>query len=214
MYIEINLLPQQFRPKRKFNFDIKTAMVLFLIVSVSVVGGYYFYIIKSLKKINNEIVVLKTQEKHLQELLDFQEEVDSLKTVISKKVDIIKELTRDSDVRLEMITHLNNILPENLWLLNITETNENSIIWYRIDGMAYSKESISKFLEGLSRFEKFTKISLESITPAPLEIRDAFNFSIRVDLVNLSPISIVPNKAEEQKEKPDAKSKPVKKVKK
>jgi len=214
LYIEINLLPQQFRPKRKFNFDIKTAIVLLLVIVAVVVGGYYFYIIESLKKINNEIVVLKTQEKHLQELLDFQEEVDSLKTVISKKVDIIKELTMDSDVRLEMITHLNNILPENLWLLNITETNENSIIWYRIDGMAYSKESISKFLEGLARFEKFTKISLESITPAPLEIRDAFNFSIRVDLANMAPVLNVPEKKENPKDKPDAKNKPVKKVKK
>ncbi len=86
-----------------------------------------------------------------------------------------------------MIEHINFIIPENLWLLNITESAGNGSIAYDIEGMSYSKDSITEFLEGLEKFEKFTNVSLESITPAPLEIRDAVRFIVKGEFATAQP---------------------------
>ena len=53
--------------------------------------------------------------------------------------------------------------------------------------MSYSKDDISKFLAELDKFENFSEVSLKSITPAPLEIRDAFQYVIEVELSGSQP---------------------------
>ena len=80
-----------------------------------------------------------------------------------------------------MLEHINYILPENLWLVSIDESNRYNRISFTIEGMSYSKEDISTFLAGLERFDKFSKVALESISPAPLAVRDTFSFVISVE---------------------------------
>lgn len=47
--------------------------------------------------------------------------------------------------------------------------------------MSYTKQDISEFLASLETYENFRNVSLESIRPAPLEIRDAYIYSVRVE---------------------------------
>ena len=99
------------------------------------------------------------------------------------------------------------ILPENLWLLSIVESDQTDKGSYTIEGMAYSKESISAFIEGLEEYEKFTNVSLKSIKPSPMEIRDAFSYIVTVELAKYQP----PAPPEDKKAKPGAKKSSVKK---
>ncbi|MBN1294492.1 MAG: PilN domain-containing protein [Candidatus Latescibacteria bacterium] len=188
MYIDINLLPREFRPKRaKIPLDYRSLAVLLIILTAIGMGTYYFYLGNSLKSMDRENQSLLQQLKLLQKTVDLQEEVDGLTKKVSERVSIIRGLTEDSDLRFAMIQHINSILPENLWLLSISEINVNNTVSFNIEGMSYTKESISVFLQGLEKYKRFSNVTLQSITPSPIEIQDAFQYIVKVDLATYQP---------------------------
>jgi len=205
VYIEINLLPQGFRPKRALiRLDHRVVLVLVVIAGVLGLGWQYLQVKLSLAEVDSRIAEVRKQEAGLKDLIALNNEVKDLRKKIAERVSIIKELTGDSDIRFLMLEHINSILPENLWLLSITETAENGRISFNIEGMSYSKDDISAFLSGLERYEKFSRVSLESIRPAPLEIRDAFNYVVKVELKSAKP----PEPQEDKKNKTSRRRRP------
>jgi len=190
VYIEINLLPRSFRPKKRLvSIDVRSAVTL--VITVAAIGlGYYYYSLRNdVSAMTSQIAGLKQQEQQIKFILDLEAEVKTLRDDITERVDIIKSITSDSDIRFELLNHINTVMPENLWLQSITEQPQaqGASISFNIEGMSYSKEDISAFLAGLEQFENANTVALESITPAPLEIRDAFKYVVRVDLKSSQP---------------------------
>jgi len=182
LYIEINLLPQDLRPRKKLiSFDYRAVLVLFIIIAVAGLVSYYLMTVNDLKMQENELRTWNQAEKTLQKTVDLQNEVNRLRENVGSRVTIIKELTGDSDLRFSMLQHINTIIPQNLWLLRISEIEESNKIFFTIEGMSYSKQDISTFLASLEQYENFRNVSLESIRPAPLEVRDAYVYSVRIE---------------------------------
>ncbi len=189
MYIEINLLPQAFRPKRRLiKFDSKVALVLFVLIAFGGVGYYYQMLKKEVARYSVQVAQTKKQEAMLKDAVALNAELKEIRAQVAKRVSIIRDLTSGSDVRFVMLEHITSVLPENLWLMNISETEEGGVVSFNVEGMSYAKENISDFLAGLKKFEKFSSVALESIRPAPLEIKDAYNFVVKVSLVRTKPV--------------------------
>ncbi|MFA6472706.1 MAG: PilN domain-containing protein [Candidatus Latescibacterota bacterium] len=183
MYIKINLLPREFRPKRHLiSLDYKVILFMIIVLAALGLGGYYIYLDRALTKETKKLSHLQSQKAMIKDTVELKFEVDVLKKKITERVAIIKELTNDSDIRFDMLKHINSVIPENLWLLNITENPQGSKVQFTIEGMSYAKKDISKFLEGLENYRKFKSVALESITPSPLETQDAFQFIVKVEL--------------------------------
>ena len=161
MYIEINLLPKDLRPKKKLiSLDYRVGLVLLIIIAAVGLGGYYFHTSKNLEMQKNELKTWQQAEITLQKTVDLQNEVNRLREDVSKRINIIKELTSDSDLRFSMLQHINSIIPENLWLLRISEIEEDEKIFFTIEGMSYNKQNISKFLASLEQYKNFRNVSL------------------------------------------------------
>ena len=191
MYIEVNLLPQAFRPKRRLiKLDYKFMLVLLIAFGAAGVGYYYHALKGEQVQLVSQIASVRQQEMQLKDAVALNAEVALLRTNVAKRVGIIKELTSGSDIRFVMLDHINSVVPENLWLLNIAEVAEGNIVSFNIEGMSYSKEKISGFLAGLKKFEKFSSVDLESIRPAPLEIKDAYNFVVKVSFLPTKPVEV------------------------
>ncbi len=155
VYIKINLLPPAFRPKKiLIKFDYKFVLTLVIILGALGVGGYYFYMKRTLEETKTQITFYRGEETKIRRAVALDKEVKELNKNIEERVNIIKELTGDSDVRFAMLEHINFVLPGNLWLLNINEVEENNKITFNIEGMSYSKDYISDFIAGLEKFEK------------------------------------------------------------
>lgn len=183
MYIKINLLPPDLRPRKSLiHFDIKAVVLFLAIIGIAVMGTYYSFLLKDLRQQKVYLDMLRREQESLQGMVNLQKEVEDLKERVVERVEIIRQLTADSDIRFDMLKHINGIIPENLWLLSINEVSQTGGITYSIEGMSYTKRDISRFLEGLQRYHKFRSVALESITPSPLEMRDAFQFIVRVEL--------------------------------
>jgi len=182
LYIEINLLPQDLRPRKKLiSFDYRVVLILFIIIAVAGLVSYYLMTANNLKMQESELRTWNQAEKTLQKTVDLQNEVNRLRENVGNRITIIKELTGDSDLRFSMLQHINTIIPQNLWLLRISEIEESNKIFFTIEGMSYSKQDISTFLASLEQYENFRNVSLESIRPAPLEVRDAYVYSVRIE---------------------------------
>jgi len=181
--IKINLLPRGLRPRKALiALDYRVVVALVFIIVAAGLVGYYLYIVRNLRDEEAELNNWKQAELMLKNTVDLQNEVNTLREDVAKRVNIIKELTSDSDLRFSILQYINNITPENLWLLSISEVEgENNRIFFNIEGMSYYKEDISAFLASLQEYDKFRSVSLESIRPAPLEIRDAYQYSVRVE---------------------------------
>jgi len=196
VYIDINLLPRELRPKKAaLLFNLQALLVLLIIIAAAVMGGYCYYINKNIQAKDAEKQSLLKQQMLLKETVELQQQVDELKGKVLERVNIIKDLTANSDLRFAMLQHINSILPENLWLINIVESTSGNEISYTIEGMSYTKEDISSFLLGLEKYDKFKNVSLKSITPSPMEIRDAYQYVVDVELVTYKP----PEPPKEQK---------------
>lgn len=182
MYIKINLLPRELRPRKAFiALDYRVVLALVFIIGAAGLVGYYLYIVRNLRVEEAELNNWKQAELMLKNTVDLQNEVNTLREDVAKRINIIKELTGDSDLRFSILQHINSITPENLWLLSISEVDENNKIFFNIEGMSYNKKDISVFLASLQEYDKFRSVSLESIRPAPLEIRDAYQYSVKVE---------------------------------
>ena len=183
MYIEINLLPRDLRPKRPgLRLNFQGIVVLAAIIAAGGLGWHYYQLDTEMKFLERQQQMLTKERMMLTDAINLQKEVDALTLKVRARVDIIKELTVDSGLRFAMLKHVNKVMPENLWLMNITETAGPGKLIFNVQGMAYSKESISGFLEGLQGYEKFNKVLLRSIKPSPMEIRDAFEYMVSVEM--------------------------------
>jgi Tfp pilus assembly protein PilN len=167
------------------------------VVAFAVVAGWYFLLNRQVGDVNRQLAFLQQEEASLKGTIELQKEVEQLKQKVNERVGIIRELTADSGIRFEMLKHINGIIPENLWLLNINEMSQTSRVVFTIEGMSYAKKDISRFIEGLQRYKKFRNVALESIMPSPLEVRDAYQFIVRVELISTKPP--VQEKKEEKK---------------
>lgn len=184
MYLEINLLPAELRPRKSLiALDFRVVYGLAVITTAAVLGWYYFQVERNIAYQNSELTNLRQQESLLQNMVNLQNQVNTLRADVGKRVAVIRELTGDSDVRFAMFQYLTDITPENLWLERITEENDPTAgISYTIEGMSYSKQEISAFLARLQEYEQFSTVALQSIRPAPLEILDAYQYSVTVRL--------------------------------
>jgi type IV pilus assembly protein PilN len=183
VYVKINLLPRELRPKTAFiGFDYRVIVIFLSIIAAVVLGWNYYQLDREVVFQESELNNWQQQEKMLQDAVNLQNEVNSLRDQVSKRISVIKELTRDTDIRFDMLQYINAITPENLWLQRITERNDPNKIQYTIEGMSYTKQGISAFLARLQEYKKFRSVALESIRPAPLEIRDAYQYSVIVEL--------------------------------
>lgn len=188
MYIKINLLPSDLRPKKTLiQFDLKAIVIVIGIIAFAGVAGWYFLLSRQVGDVNRQLALLQHEEASLKGTIELQKEVDQLKQKVAERVGIIRELTADSGIRFEMLKHINGIIPENLWLLNINEMSQTGRVVFTIEGMSYAKKDISRFIEGLQRYKKFRNVALESIMPSPLEVRDAYQFIVRVELISTKP---------------------------
>ncbi len=183
MYIRINLLPQDLRPKRTLiRLDVKAVLAVCAVAAAVGLVVWTMYLQRELGTLNAEAVQLRTEQASLKDIVALQKDVENLRKKVTERVEIIRRLTGESDLRFDMLRHINGIIPENLWLMGINEMSQSDRVAFAIEGMSYSKKDISRFLNGLQRYRNFSTVALESITPSPLEIRDAFQFIVRVEL--------------------------------
>jgi hypothetical protein len=193
--IEINLLPEEMRRKKRASFKLNLAImgkVKFLAGGIAL-GVLVFLVIflsmgSSVRK--KQIIGLMAEERNIEPLRARVESVDKEVSVLKTKMAVLDEITKRRFLWARKLNEISDIALTGIWFRRIyTDSNLRLII----EGSVISKEeeamaTVGKFMkdmgEHISFFEDFRDIKLETVQKNSMDDRDAVDFTIALYFKN------------------------------
>jgi len=161
--IKINLLPKEVEKKvalREKKFLLSTIVLI-------VVGGFlglYFLKVgqytrlgKQLRKVEEELALLETIVKKV-------DEIEKSKEALAKKLDVIGSLMGNRLIYPQLLEDLARTVPPRVWLKSLTTKSESDSLIITIEASAIDNYDIADFITKLSEAKNFSKVELSKIT--------------------------------------------------
>lgn len=182
--IKINLLSEGRRPvaarkkaSRGASFDLRGfdagtlalggAILLALIVSL----GHNFFLGRSLKKLNAQVVEAQAEVDKLAPIIAEVEQFKTKKAKLENKVDIISQLKANQQGPVQIMDEISRALPELLWLDRMAASGQT----ITLSGRAFNTNAVANFLENLDRVPEFQEPVLEDTS----QTGQTYSFVIR-----------------------------------
>ncbi len=172
--IRINLLGVKDKKRLK---GIHYEILIFLLVLALIGVGYYFVnndLNNKITSLNKEIVHLKRELRKLQKI---KKEVDLFKrkkNELQKKIDIVKKLKSGQKGYYKILTTIEDVLPEDIWISSFNFSNYN----LKLKGFSLRTSSINEFILNLYKTKMFSNIDLKYVKKRTVENIDINEFSI------------------------------------
>lgn len=154
--IKINLLPVRAAKKKETAVQQIVVFVIFILITLLVVGALYLYKRGEVEATKNEINVANAKINELKSKIGKLEELKTLKEQVKKKLDVIIQLRKNKLGPAQRLATLSDITPDQLWLTNYDEKGDA----VSIKGYASSEELISKFMVNINASNDFTGVEL------------------------------------------------------
>ncbi|MFZ2330354.1 MAG: hypothetical protein WAW45_01960 [Atribacterota bacterium] len=163
---DINLLPQEYREKEKFNI-LRILITTFIIVLIAASGYLYFFLEGEILTRENEVQNLQTQlaivEKGIEEVKNLEKDREEL----ARRVDVIENLIKNQS----SLTHVlgdfsTTVLPE-VWLNDLSVSANQT---FSFTANTFNNYLIARYMNTLKDFERFDAIELQYINKESTEI--------------------------------------------
>lgn len=223
--IEINLLPKELRkrshglrlPKTAWYVTVSVAALVVLVIGLTGVQRY------QLRTWNKRISQVKKQVALMKQDIQMVDALMEVKQKIVDRLSAIEELDRNRTSHIVMFEDLARRVPEYLWLTSFKEgktvqlgelslqpvSNPGSPVpagksqpaptstgqRTKIEGFAYSLNSIATFMIQMKKSNFFKNVELEFAREQSLENRPVYNFQLTCDLQLVSSTPIEPTTA-------------------
>ena len=154
--IKINLLLVRGAKKKETVKQQIIILILFLVVTVGIMGGIYVYL---LGKISSTKVAITESESEIQQLKAKIGQIENLKKLeeeVRKKLDILNQLRVGKTGPVKRLAALSDTVPDKVWVTRYTETGES----VSISGIGYTEDLIADFMRNLEASLQFTQIEL------------------------------------------------------
>jgi len=158
--IRINLLP--YRTERRQNqilqhLAILIGVILIAGVSVLVVD---LYKTSELTALEDEFSNLKTQNDVLKIKIGKIKDLDKLRADVERKLELVDTLQEGRFHSLITLNGLSEVIPENVWLTNIVDSEGQQ----SINGFGDSNKAVANFMRALDQSPLFTNVNLKTIS--------------------------------------------------
>lgn len=156
--IKINLLPRAKRERKAIDIDLYV-LVATLIVSLGLVGGFYFKNANDIKKTRADIESVKQQITALgpiqQEFLALEKD----KNEISRKLTVINKMKEGRALPPRILYDLSSLVKDNLWLKRLKKDDTK----IEIEGRSADNESVCDFVDRLTKLPYVKNLELRSV---------------------------------------------------
>lgn len=186
--IEINLLPEGLRPKRRdyLKLDVQMGKLgmfagigcLAILILLPLIFSFGSYIrAKQIRKLLAKETGMAGQKAEV-------DEINNRIAVLKARADILDKITRRKFLWAKKLNELSDLILPGIWYTHIHTEAENKLL---LEGSVISKKqeamaTVGKFMKGIrehrSFFKDFTDIKLESIQRKYLEKREVLDFKI------------------------------------
>ncbi len=174
--IKINLLPKNYKPKRKIAVEkplIAVLLIVYIFIAIS------FFILKlEYRKEHTELAKLKTQLKKYQYTEQKLKTLKALKENLKTRLKIIIEILKENPVLIKDISIITNNIPRNKIFLEELNCNLTTI---EIKGNSESLNDIATYIKNLEKTKHFAKIKLKETKIANIENKKYINFNLKIE---------------------------------
>jgi len=174
---DINLLPEEYREKEKFNL-FRTLFVVFIILLFAGSGYLYFTLENEIYTKENEVKNLEVQlaaiEKVIQEVRDLEKD----KAELAERVEVIESLIKNQSRLTRVLGDFSETTLSEVWLNNLS-INANQT--FSFSANTFNNYLIAQYMNTLKDHERFDAIELQYIRKQNTRIAE---YDRSVDTVN------------------------------
>jgi Tfp pilus assembly protein PilN len=174
---DINLLPEEFKEKEKFNLGRVLLVVLILLLFAG--SGYMYYsleneIFTKENKVKNLEVQLAAIEKVIQEVKNLEKD----KAELAQRVEVIENLIRNQSRLTRVLGDFSETTLPEVWLSNLS-INANQT--FSFSANTFNNYLVAQYMNTLKDHERFDAIELQYIRKQNTKIPE---YDQTVDTVN------------------------------
>lgn len=156
--IKINLLPFKRRKIGTIGRDIRDFIVL-LVLGIIGFGIYEYQLLNEIGDYKTKIQVAKAEMETLQPIYQEYMTIQNAKKEIEKRIQTLNQLKAGRALAARSMYDITTIIKEGVWIKTFKKT-ENK---FEIEGRSFVNESISDFIEALSKMSYISNIELKNI---------------------------------------------------
>ena len=174
---DINLLPEEYREKEKFNF-LRVLLIMFILLLFAGSGFMYLTLENEIYtkdiKVKNLQVQLASIEKVIEEVRNLERD----KAELAERVEVIESLIRNQSYLTRVLGDFSETALPEVWLANLS-INANQT--FNFSANTFNNYLIAQYMNTLKDHERFDAIELQYIRKQSTRIPE---FDRSVDTVN------------------------------
>lgn len=161
--IKINLLPK--KPLRSaFKYEIHV-LLLIIILNLLTIGLFYSINARAISNLKSNIEGAKREIANLDPIYREYLAMEQEKKEIQRRIHAIDTLKQGRALAARTLYDLTSIVQEKLWLKSFKKTENR----FELEGRSIENDTISSFVESLSKVPYFSGVELKSVEDAAEE---------------------------------------------
>ncbi len=174
--IKINLLPKNYKPKRKITTE-KPLIALLLIIYIFIITSFCILKIQY-KKENEKLEKLKTELKIYQHTEKKLKKLKTMEENLKNRLKIIIKILKENPILIKDISIITNNIPRNKIFLEELKCNLETI---EIKGNSESLNEIATFIKNLEKSNRFKNINLKETKIMNIKNKKYINFKLKIE---------------------------------
>ena len=157
--IKINLLPVKRKRASTLTKDIRDLVILLVLVFIGFLLYYFMMLRPEITEHKLRVDSTKKEIASLQSIKKEYNEIEAAKKEIEKRIQTVNQLKSGRALAARSLNDISLIIKEGVWIKSIKKT-ENK---FEIVGRSFVTESISDFIESLSKMPYIKDVELKNV---------------------------------------------------
>lgn len=181
--ISINLLPVEFRKKKKdFSWitDRRTIWpTIALIAAIVCVVMLNNFMTETKDGLNSELSRVKAEVERQRPLLKKIGELEQKQGIVNTKINALKSIQVNKKRWVVLFENISSVLPPNMWLTSLNQMGEFDL---EMRGTTFDFSEVAEYMVKLEKQAAIDNVSLVTIATTKVDGEEAYSFTIRIVL--------------------------------
>ncbi len=175
---DINLLPSFIEKKDDELKWIRTVFIVLLVLSLGTNFSIAYYLDESISEKDNAISKVNAKIEELVVVEDLEVEINIQSLAFRSTMEVVNQFERDSIINYRLLQEISRTLPEDVFLLEYSVSEEKSI---DLEGISKSEKDAIYLLSKLKTLNSVKLVKFNSMSKSR-DKKSYYTFSITVDL--------------------------------
>jgi len=172
--IKVNLLPVKRKKKKKPLPTFLIATVLISVIICIVMAYLAFFFSSRLSQRKDQFAANEKKIAELKEKIKAVENYEQRNKTFKERNDIIEQLSKNKSIPVKILTEVNSLIPQGVWLSGLTVAG--GVI--NINGYGFTNDEIVMYIDNLKNSKLFTEVTLQESRRTEIEKTPLYMFKL------------------------------------